>query len=252
MSNKGKNFYYIQHYEKIFSGIASDPELAEKSYLLPLTPLVVSKWLAELIKEKTGKTALYVGDGVNPDVFKPTKPKEKLVVLGFVRGMKWKGDEDLLRAFELIQKRVPGVKFRIVGSKRAVNKITNKLNIKLNCEIIENPKDSAIADLYSSSSVFVFASHLEGFGLPPLEAMACGTPVVTTSCRGIDDYAINNHNTIIVKPKDPEGIANAVTKVLNSCSLQTKLIKNGFLTAKTFSWVKVADRVEKHFKKSNR
>ena len=55
----------------------------------------------------------------------------------------------------------------------------------------------SLAELYSSADIFLFTSYAESFGLPPLEAMACGTTVVTTDCKGNRDYAIGEYNCLI-------------------------------------------------------
>jgi glycosyltransferase involved in cell wall biosynthesis len=101
--------------------------------------------------------------------------------------------------------------------------------------------------LYSSSDLFVFASHIEGYGLPPLEAMACGTPVVTTDCRGVKDFVIDGKNAILVPPKQPDIIAESIIKLYNDPELTEKLKQNGLETSKNFTWKRVVDIFEKAF-----
>jgi glycosyltransferase involved in cell wall biosynthesis len=110
--------------------------------------------------------------------------------------------------------------------------------------IFSNVDDETLAKLYSSSDVFIFTSYKEGFGLPPLEAMASGTAVVTTDCGGIRDYAVDGYNSLIVPPGDPAAIAEAVIKILNDQRLREVLIQNGLETAKQWTWDKVTDKFE--------
>lgn len=107
-----------------------------------------------------------------------------------------------------------------------------------------------MATLYSSADVFIYPSYAESFGLPPLEAMACGVPVVTTDCKGNRDYAINDINCLIVPPGDPTALARAILKVLTNDKLRERLIENGIATAKQFTWDKVVNRVEEAFKEA--
>jgi glycosyltransferase involved in cell wall biosynthesis len=71
-----------------------------------------------------------------------------------------------------------------------------------------------LAKLYSLADVFLYTSYAESFGLPPLEAMACGTPVVMSDNKGSRDYAISNFNTLISQPGDVNSLANNLLKVL--------------------------------------
>jgi len=251
LMGKGRLFYYIQHYETFTcKDDIIESRVAEGSYYLPLRHLVVSRWLSDLIEKKTGQRPAYVGNGVNTGMFYPvTELRKKNTVMSFIRGIPWKGDEDTLRAFQIVQERIKEVKYKIIGNRKTVNELMKKANVQLDSEVIENPPDNEIAALYSSITVFVFASHLEGFGLPPLEAMACATPVVTTDCLGVRDYVVDGCNGLVVPPKKPEILAETIIKVLSDSGLRDKLRRNSLLTAKKLSWDKVVDRFEKEFTK---
>ena len=132
-------------------------------------------------------------------------------------------------------------------SKDTLNGLKQKNNIKFDYTFFESPSDDKLAELYSSSDLFVFPSHIEGYGLPPLEAMACGTPVVTTDCRGVRDYVVDGENAVIVPPKEPEAIAKSILKVFNDDDLRKKMVKNGLETAKMYTWERVVDVFEKTF-----
>ncbi|MGC8949527.1 MAG: glycosyltransferase, partial [Thermoprotei archaeon] len=105
--------------------------------------------------------------------------------------------------------------------------------------------DEFLAKLYSSSDIFIFTSYKESFGLPPLEAMACGTAVVTTDCGGFRDYAVDGYNSLIVPPGDPKAVADAVIKILRDSKLRERLVEGGLETAKRWTWDKVVNVFEK-------
>ncbi|MBN1452877.1 MAG: glycosyltransferase family 4 protein [Anaerolineales bacterium] len=103
-------------------------------------------------------------------------------------------------------------------------------------EVVARPTRAELARLYATSDVFVSASWREGFGLPPLEAMACGTPVVLTDSGGVREYARPEENCLMVAPRDPVALADALTRVLSDPVLARRLSQNGPPTAAQFRW----------------
>ncbi len=77
--------------------------------------------------------------------------------------------------------------------------------------------------------------------------MACGTPVVTTDCKGVRDFVLDGENALMVPPKEPEALAQSIIKVMKDHDLQEKLTDNGLITAQKFTWERVIDVFEKAF-----
>jgi glycosyltransferase involved in cell wall biosynthesis len=94
--------------------------------------------------------------------------------------------------------------------------------------------DRTLAALYRMASVFAFPSLYEGFGLPPLEAMACGTPVVTSRLSSLPEVV--GDAAVLVDPYDVEEIAHALDRVLSDDTLSADLRARGRLRAQSFSW----------------
>jgi len=92
--------------------------------------------------------------------------------------------------------------------------------------------------LYNISDVFVFPSFYEGFGLPPLEAMACGTPVITSNTSSLPEVV--GDGGIMVDPTDINTLAKVIYEVLTNEGLRDDMIQKGFERAKMFSWEKTA------------
>ncbi len=92
--------------------------------------------------------------------------------------------------------------------------------------------------LLSGARLFVFPSLYEGFGLPVLEAMACGTPIVCSNASSLPEVAGNA--ALLIDPLDVEGLAAAMERVLDNEELQTELIERGFEQARKFSWERCA------------
>jgi glycosyltransferase involved in cell wall biosynthesis len=91
-----------------------------------------------------------------------------------------------------------------------------------------------LAAFYRLARAFVFPSLYEGFGLPPLEAMACGTPVVTSNVSSLPEIAGNA--AILVDPYDPASIAAGITRAVTDDVLRGQLIERGLARARDFSW----------------
>jgi len=101
--------------------------------------------------------------------------------------------------------------------------------------------DEDLAALYSAASLFVYPSFFEGFGIPPLEAMQCGVPVISGNKTSLPEVV--GDAGILVDPFDVEAIADAMSRALHSTDLRTELVAKGFERAKLFTWQKSARQV---------
>jgi len=101
--------------------------------------------------------------------------------------------------------------------------------------------DATLAVLYRLAALFVFPSLYEGFGLPPLEAMASGTPVVTSNVSSLPEVV--GDAALLIDPMDASAIAHAMARVLNEPGLRAQLVQRGFDRVKQFSWERSVARV---------
>jgi glycosyltransferase involved in cell wall biosynthesis len=92
--------------------------------------------------------------------------------------------------------------------------------------------------LYGGAELFVYPSLYEGFGLPPLEAMACGVPVITSRAGALPEVV--GEAGLLVSPVEEEGWAKAMQEVLRSKEIKAALQKKGFSQARLFSWKNTA------------
>ena len=99
-------------------------------------------------------------------------------------------------------------------------------------------EDKDLHGLYAAADLFVYPSIYEGFGLPVLEAMACGTPVITSNTSSLPEVVDNA--AILVDPYDIEGLEKAIYNVLKNPSLQEKMRVKGFNRARSFRWINTA------------
>jgi glycosyltransferase involved in cell wall biosynthesis len=92
--------------------------------------------------------------------------------------------------------------------------------------------------VYCSSRVFIFPSLHEGFGIPVLEAMACGVPVVCSDIEPLNEVA--DDAALFIDPYDPHDIAEGVSRILRDIELRESLINKGYKRAGEFSWERTA------------
>jgi len=92
--------------------------------------------------------------------------------------------------------------------------------------------------VYSLADVFVFPSLIEGFGLPPLEAMACGTPVLASTTSAVSEAV--GDAALAFDPRDPAQLATVLSRALTETALRTTLSRRGVERVRAFTWERAA------------
>jgi len=100
--------------------------------------------------------------------------------------------------------------------------------------------DEDLPAVYGGALCFVFPSLYEGFGLPILEAMGCGTPVITSNVAAIPEVA--GDAALLIDPQDVEGIAAAMSVLVHNDTIRERLRQKGFIQAQQFSWATTAQK----------
>jgi glycosyltransferase involved in cell wall biosynthesis len=154
-----------------------------------------------------------------------------------------KNTSSLIQAFnEFLKTNQPNYKLVLVGRpgfgfEHVQKKITEysleKKILFLDWQPVEN-----LVILYNATAAFVFPSTYEGFGLPILEAMKSGSPVITSNLGAMKEIA--DEAALLVNPADISAIAQAMSRIANNYSMRQKLIEGGFKQAASFSWEKSA------------
>lgn len=106
--------------------------------------------------------------------------------------------------------------------------------------------DEYLSAIYSGALAFIYPSLYEGFGLPPLEAMQCGTPVITSNTSSLPEVV--GDAGIMVDPKDEDALCQAMIDIVKNNKLRTDLSKKGIERSKMFSWEKCADETIKAYR----
>ena len=158
-----------------------------------------------------------------------------------------KNVERLIKAYYKLKKRRIKHKLVITGVKRykykSIFETIEKLNLQKDVIFTSYVPDEDLPALYNAADLFVYPSLYEGFGLPPLEAMACGTPVITSNTSSLPEVV--GDAGIMINPYSVDELANKMYEVLTNDGLREELSKKGLERAKLFSWKKCA---EEHLK----
>lgn len=253
-----KPLYFLQDFPELVQEVDGiyGLRLFESTIRLPFYFLANSTFTRSLILNHNKDAKVTVtGVGLDITTFYPRNVRAvdsqgKPIVMAIIRGIKFKGDEVALKALNMINKELP-IHAILVGSSITINKLFSEVEPEFTYSLFEGVDDNDLAKLYSSSDIFIFTSYRESFGLPPLEAMACGTAVVTTNCGGNMDYAMNDYNALVVPPGDPKGCAEAALKILKNDDLRERLIEGGINTARQWTWDKVVNKFEEAIKGDN-
>ena len=114
----------------------------------------------------------------------------------------------------------------------------NQAGMESQVDFLDFVPDADLPALFAACDAFVFPSLYEGFGLPPLEAMACGAPVVCSNTSSLPEVVGNA--ALLVNPRDAREIANAIERVVSSRALRDELRAKGIAQASRFSWERAA------------
>lgn len=152
----------------------------------------------------------------------------------------------LIRAFhQVLQKTDVSVLLAIAGGKgwiyEETQRIVSELKLEDKVRFLGRVSEQELITLYSLADVFAFPSFFEGFGIPPLEAMACGTPVVTSNTSSLPEVA--GDAALLVDPHDISAIADALLVLVENEQLREELRRKGYVQAQRYTWSRAATKM---------
>lgn len=171
----------------------------------------------------------------------PLKAKRVIAVGRYVYQ---KGFDLLLQAWAKIEKQFPDWELAIygMGDRSPYDDLAKQLGVDMNrCHL--NGSTQNIRKEYLESSLFVFSSRFEGFGMVLIEAMACGLPVVSFDCPcGPKDIVSQDEDGLLVPSGDIDKLANAMSQLMDSYELRHQMAKNAIGNVRRFQIDEIADR----------
>ncbi len=193
--------------------------------------------------------------GLDLDVFKPSEVSQEFKVRYHIdprnKYILYVGSElprknlnRLLEAFATVKRTNPNTRFIKIGSPDQVRNFRKlqdqilKLNLENEVILVNHVPRNELISFYNLADVFVFPSLYEGFGIPPLEAMACGAPVICSNAASLPEVV--GDAAISVDPYDVSNWADAIVEVLNNNDLRNCLRSKSIGRAAQFSWERMA------------
>jgi glycosyltransferase involved in cell wall biosynthesis len=230
---KGAKAHFIQGHE-VFPG--QPVERVKSVWGLPMHRITISKWLVDLARNTYSDTRVsLVSNSVDTSQFfaKP-RTKQAVPTVGLMySSMQIKGLDVSLKAIELVKKTTPCLRLVSFG----LDKPNGSLPLPSDAYYVQCPPQDSIRDLYAQCDVWLCGSRTEGFHLPPLEAMACRCPVVSTRVGGPLDIVEDGRNGFLIDIEDHEGLADRLLRVLRLPDPDWRAMSDAaYATATRFTW----------------
>ena len=160
----------------------------------------------------------------------------QVVVIMSCRGEAWKGDKEGLQVISKLVDEFPEAHFVIYG------KVGGDFNDRKNVHLFNFPSDDKLNTLLNAADVGIFPSWVEGFGLPPLEAMACRVACACTDVGAIRDFALDGESVLISPPQDAASLLVNARRLLADSILRERISNAGYQRAVQETWETVTDR----------
>jgi len=243
-------FYHMQHLETIMFSNPLMKKFILDTYFLPIYKVANSKWLQQKLRLIVGTEFAILNPAIEHDIFYRRNVYQQdgrnINIIALGKGG-WKNAIGIYNAVNLVRSKLPNKKIILhFFGQRPINgiKFDDRETI-----FHKNLSDDQLAELYSNSDIQVTFSTAESFPLPPLEAMACGSAVITTP-YGTEDYVIDGLNALIVEPNNVEMLTNKIRLLIEDEELRQKLIENGFKTASKFNYPEQTKILIEQFKQA--
>ena len=208
--------------------------------------------------------------GYNPEDFYPVSNKQAKIKLGLQlehqyilqlgRIVPRKGIDNVIEAIGLLNGKFPNLRLLIVGGDfsdpatqkeiKRLKQICHEKKIEDKVQFLGNKGRDELKYYYSASEIFVTTPWYEPFGITPLEAMACGTPVIGSDVGGISFTVRNNETGRLVSPQEPAQLASNIMDLLSDQDALMTMRKNAVSHVKRlFTWECVSDQINDLYQK---
>ncbi len=221
-----------------------------------------SRFNAETVARRYGFTPVVVFNGIDTSLFRPLPPDPELrcelgagdgtrgvhdgapLLLFVGRLQPWKGVETALRALP----EIPGARFVVAGDgedRPRLEALTDELGLRGRVRFLGSVERRELPRLYSSADLLLATSHAsETFGIGPVEAQACGLPVVASRFGGFPEVVDEGRTGLLFTPRDPAALAAAVRVLLDDPARRAAMAAAAPGWAAQFAWPAVTDRIE--------
>jgi glycosyltransferase involved in cell wall biosynthesis len=201
-------------------------------------------------KEKT--EVIYNGVSKKFRILDDKRKKDFLIKNGFGKYILFIGNNKshknisgLIKSFVEIKKEFKDFKLIIISKGFNLKEIAVEDKIKQDIFIVDEVSDDELVYYYNCAFMFVLPSFYEGFGLPVIEAMACGCPVITSSVSSLPE--VGSNAVLYIDPYNNRSLTEGISKIIIDDDFRCRLIKRGINRAKLFSWKNTANKYTEVF-----
>lgn len=232
----GAKFYLVQDLET-WGGQATQ---VEQTWLYPFTKIVISQWLLRQGERLGAGDLYYIPNGLDTMRFACRK---NVGTRGLVVGMSchlapFKGAREGVAVLEAVKQRYPGVRAILFG------KDARPAFVPTWMEYHRDPSATVLTDLYNEMAVFLCTSWQEGWGLPGMEAMACGAALASSDNGGVREYAVDGETALLFPPRNHLAAVSAVERLLADTELRHRFAEAGTMAVRQFRWENSVCRLE--------
>lgn len=230
---KGAKGYFIQGHEAYLDA------RARPTWSLPLARFTCAQWLAEVVREEGLPVLGYLPNAVDPQEFALDESVEDRAprLLWLYHRHPIKGPTEGVEAIRHVQRSVPEVEVDVFAARPPSHRLPDNVRVHV------RPSRAHLRALYNAASVFLHSSHVEGWPLPPMEAMACGAAVVATANPGVREY-LDASCGRLVPVGDASAMAEAICQLLTRAAERETLAAAGLARVARFSWEASTDRLQ--------
>ena len=226
--------YFIQHDERYLS-----PKAAA-SWRLPFTRITIAHWIADLLRSHDAPVDAVVPNAIDPAEFHVTrdlKARDSRVIALYHR-LPVKGPDTLLDTLHLLKARMPDLQADVLAARPPSHTLPGWASVHI------RPEREVLRDLYNRAQVCLHTSRLEGWGLVPMEAAACGCAVAATESRGVSEFLSSGTSMVTAEAGNAGQLVDAACSLLQNTDLRIRTARAGLEDVARFSWDDSTDTFE--------
>jgi len=244
-ASKGRQFYLLQHDEGLYHGPRDE---VDSAYRLAQKKIVVATWLKDLLKEKYQQDAELLINPVELSQFHKVSRTVKdgtIRILVLAHTYAWKGTKEAVDIVNRLKKSHPEVRLILYGVR------TPEVEDYVCDEYHYNVPQAELKQLYSNSDIYLCPSWDEGFGLPSIEAMACGVAVATYDNGGSRDFAFHEKTALVAPRRDENALLRELERSVIDRELRIRIASEGrSFVSQMATWNEQTKKLEQIFSDS--
>jgi len=240
-SRVGKLFQIVYDYEIWMTAEAPLRRRIETAFRGGISAIATSPSVSTMLAETGVRPVAYIPCGLDFDAFGVDVRIEQRVLgtIGFPARMQpSKGTNDALSALQTLRSRR--------GEELQLSSFGPQPLPGLPDYVRTSwlPSDVELRAFYNSISIFIFPSHFEGWGLPGMEALACGSALIAADSVGLSEYARDGETALVVPRARPDLLVQAIERLLDDDELRQRLARQGNARVRYFTWERAVDALE--------